>query len=219
MSPGFSNQTQSWLSLQPPNTARTARAGVPQGAFFAALVESVHGKGARHAAAAPEARRDQPAGDVSRRSLGWFDDTAENGFERRVFGITDGDGEDFATLADQFDEPFAGPLFAWKGYSIESLFPQLPWPSAWGAAPNWQTDLLCYAPYIAINRLRNDLTNRLEKLRLNRFLNPNQGQPLETIAAMSAVLQKSRELLTEFDAAKEFERVGLLQRPSTSAIA
>jgi hypothetical protein len=68
-------------------------------------------------------------------------DLAEaNGYTGRVYGIVDGDGEELPALAAQFDPPHAGPLYAWKAYSIESLFGHLAWPTTagWGPAPNWQ---------------------------------------------------------------------------------
>ena len=128
----------------------------------------------------------------------------KNGYGGRVFGIIDGDGVELAALAQQFDAPFLGPLFAWKAYSIESLLPQTGWPARWGSPPIWQADLLAYAPYIAFNRLHKDLSNRLETLRLHKFLNPINGQPLETVADISAALQRDQHLLNGYDVATEF---------------
>src|SRR5256885_620949 len=69
------------------------------------------------------------------------------GYTGKVFGIVDGDGDDWASLVARFDQPHNGPLFTWKAYSIESLLPQVGWPTPWGAAPNWAADLDCYSPY------------------------------------------------------------------------
>jgi hypothetical protein len=129
-----------------------------------------------------------------------------NGFAGRVFGIVDGDGEEPAVLAPQFDPPHAGPLFAWKAYSIECLLAHLPWPTTarWGPAPNWQVDLEVYAPYVAINRLRRILEGRLDILRLARFWHPISGQPLETTADVQAALHADKGLLMGLDVAVEF---------------
>ena len=125
-------------------------------------------------------------------------------FAGRVFGIVDGDGEELLGLAPLFDPPYAGPLFAWKAYSIESLFALLSWPAAWGPAPNWQAELVAYAPYVALNRIRNILVGRLETLRLGKFSNPMTGPPLETVADVQAALAKDKGLLATLDVAAEF---------------
>ena len=133
-----------------------------------------------------------------------MDVAAANGFQGRVFGIVDGDGEPLSSLAARFDAPHAGPLFAWKAYSIESLLAQLPWPTAWGPAPDWQTELAVYAPYVAINGIRRLLVERLDTLRLNKFWNPIEGQPLETVADIEAALQTDKGLLLGLDVAAAF---------------
>jgi hypothetical protein len=134
-------------------------------------------------------------------------DIAEtNGFGGRVFGIVDGDGEAFSSLAARFDPPHIGPLFTWKAYSIESLLAQLPWPTtaSWGPEPNWQEELAVYAPYIAINAIRRILVGRLDTLRLSKFWNPINGKPLETIVDVQAALEADKGLLASLDAATEF---------------
>ncbi|MDB5308608.1 MAG: hypothetical protein JWO38_2810 [Gemmataceae bacterium] len=126
-------------------------------------------------------------------------------FAGRVFGVVDGDGQELAALTPQFDAPHTGPLFAWKAYSIESLLPQLAWPTGhWGVAPNWQVELAVYAPYVAINRLHQKLARRLETLKLHKHRNPVSGQQLEKAADVEAALQADKGLLAGFDVAKEF---------------
>lgn len=127
-----------------------------------------------------------------------------NSFDGRVYGIVDGDGDELAQLASQFDPPHTGPLFAWKAYSIESLLPQIGWPPAWGASPDWATVLLDYTPYVALNRLRRILEQRLQTLRLDKFRNPIVGPPLETTTNIEAALQSDKGLLTNLDVAAEF---------------
>ena len=127
------------------------------------------------------------------------------GYAGRVFGIVDGDGEELRGLAPRFDPPHVGPLFAWKAYSIEGLVTRLPWPGTWGAAPNWQAELVAYAPYIALNRIRSILAGRLETLRLGKFWNPTTGLPLETVADVQAALEKDKGLLASLDVATEFD--------------
>jgi hypothetical protein len=129
-----------------------------------------------------------------------------NGFAGQVFGIVDGDGEDLSILGSQFDHPHPGPLFAWKSYSIEGLFAQLPWPTTpdWGPAPNWQTELTKYASYVGINRLVNKIATKLETLKLVKYRKPITGQSLETVSNVEATLQADKGLILGFDAVIEF---------------
>jgi hypothetical protein len=129
-------------------------------------------------------------------------------FSGRVFGIVDGDGESLTKLESRFDPPHPGPLFAWKAYSIESLFPQLSWPTGtiWGATPNWQLELSAYAPYVAVNRLRRNLDLRLETLELHKFKKPITGILLKTASDVEVTLDKNKSLLLGFDVAAEFRK-------------
>ncbi len=126
------------------------------------------------------------------------------GYTGNVFGIIDGDGEEWATLVAQFDRPHTGPLFTWKAYSIESLLPQVGWPAHWGIAPDWVTDLDCYTSYSALNRLHRTLRRALETLDIHTFSNPNASQPLRTEADILATLSRDQHLLTGRDIANEF---------------
>jgi hypothetical protein len=127
-----------------------------------------------------------------------------HGYTGRVFGVVDGDGAELATLATQFDHPFSGPVFTWKAYRIESFFPQGSWSPAWGAAPNWQADLIPYAPYVALNRVHVLLKEAQAALRLDRRTNPISGQPLRAAADVQAALAEGKHRITAFDVESHF---------------
>jgi hypothetical protein len=126
------------------------------------------------------------------------------GYTGKVFGIVDGDGADWASLVAQFDLPHAGPLFAWKAYSIESLLPQVGWPASWGAAPDWVADLDCYPLYVALNRLHVALHRALETLDIHTFSNPDTSRPLRTEGEVAAALTRDQHLLTGRNIAGDF---------------
>ena len=128
---------------------------------------------------------------------------------RKVFGIVDGDGEDLSNLQTQFDSPHAGPLFAWKAYSIECLLAHLPsWPISpgWGSIPNWHVELAWYAPYVAINTLYRNLRFHLKVLGLTAYSKPENGKPLKTAGDVSTFLQAEPGRLSSFDVASEFAK-------------
>lgn len=122
-----------------------------------------------------------------------------------VFGIIDGDGRDLATLEAEFDAPFSGPLFSWKTYCIENLLAKGAWPNAWGSEPDWCNALKQYAPYAALNRVHRALQADLETLGLHRFRNPQMGEPLETVASISAALGQDKALIAGRDVQAEFD--------------
>jgi hypothetical protein len=126
------------------------------------------------------------------------------GYGAAVFGVVDGDGDEWANLVARFDPPHSGPLFVWKAYSIESLMPQMGWPSAWGAVPAWAVDLDCYAPYIALNRLHVQIRQALRTLDLHTFSNPVAGQLLRTAVEVETALRHDQHLLAGRDVAAEF---------------
>lgn len=127
-----------------------------------------------------------------------------HGLSGQVYGVVDGDGKELAALVPQFDHPFSGPVFTWKAYCIESFFPQGSWSPAWGAAPNWQADLLPYAPYVALNRVHVLLEEAQAALRLARRTTPISGQPLRTAAEVQADLAKDKHRITGFDVESHF---------------
>lgn len=100
-------------------------------------------------------------------------EAALRGQRPHVYGVCDGDGEALAALAARFDSPFAGPLFLWKAYCIESLLALAAWPSAWGPQPMWEDVFARYLPYAALNALHVDLRGRLETLALDQFTSPD----------------------------------------------
>lgn len=125
---------------------------------------------------------------------------------RGIFGVLDGDGEALGTLAAEFDDPHPGPLFRWKCYCIENLLAQASWPERWQAAPDWPVVLATFAPYVAINRLWKDLQQRLKRLGLDRFRNPDRGRPLETSQDVLARLRAGQHELSTLEIAELFAR-------------
>src|SRR5262249_31792909 len=117
--------------------------------------------------------------------------------------IIDGDGLPLAQLAAGFDAPFAGPLFTWKAYCIESMLVKTGWPAAWGAV-GWTEVLLDHAPYVALNQIYRDLQARLVTLRLAKFNRPTLNEPLLTVEEMSRVLERDKHLIKEYDVAARF---------------
>jgi hypothetical protein len=134
----------------------------------------------------------------------YVDVAVANGVTGHVFGVADGDGAELVALTSKFDHPFSGPMFTWKAYCIESFFPQCVWNAAWGAVPNWQVDLLDYAPYVALSRVHLSLEEVQVALGLAKRRKPIQGQPLLLAAAVQADLAKDKHLITGFDAEASF---------------
>lgn len=126
-----------------------------------------------------------------------------NGYNS-VYGVCDGDGRNLADLSSEFDPPYLGPLFRWKGYCIENILAQAAWPSAWGCEPNWHEELLKYAPYSALNRIHVDLRLALGTLGLAKFRNPQCGQPLEQASGIQAQLENDKSLIHGRDVAADF---------------
>jgi hypothetical protein len=130
---------------------------------------------------------------------------AKNRLGQNVFGIVDGDGEPLADLVLKFDHPFAGPLYTWKAYNIESLFPQCPWNGAWGAAPDWQVELVSYAAYVGLNRTHQRLEKAQADLGLSKRTIPKHPDALRTVAGEKARLAAAKGKLTGFDAEAVFD--------------
>ncbi|MBI2568441.1 MAG: hypothetical protein HYV63_15580 [Candidatus Schekmanbacteria bacterium] len=123
-----------------------------------------------------------------------------------VFGVVDGDGRDLATLAAELDPPYPGPLFSWKAYCIENLLARAAWPAAWGTVPSWPNVLGAYVPYAALNRLHVELRRALETLGLEKFRNPQTGQPLESATGFKTALAKDKGVLAGRDVEAMFDR-------------
>lgn len=122
-----------------------------------------------------------------------------------VFGIIDGDGRNLPALVAEFDPPFAGPVFSWKGYCVESMLARTAWPPGWGTAPNWQAELNQYVPYAALNRVHRSLRTALETLELHRFRHPQHGQPLETDTAVRNALHQDKGLIAARDVEADYD--------------
>lgn len=121
-----------------------------------------------------------------------------------IFGVLDGDGEARSALAAAFDAPYRGPCFRWKGYCIENLLARATWPARWATPPDWSAVLATYAPYVAINRLGMELRRRLQRLELDRFVNPGSASPLRTIQEFFAKLEEGKHELASIEVATMF---------------
>ncbi len=119
-----------------------------------------------------------------------------------VYGIIDGDGLDLGKLAANFDAPYSGPLFMWKGYCIENLLAKTGWPPAWGAEPNWHLELSSYGPYVAMNRVGLQIRGVLERLDLMDFIKPNG--PLKSSSDYASLLATGKGQLQAFDVEQQF---------------
>jgi hypothetical protein len=120
-----------------------------------------------------------------------------------IYGVVDGDGRSLGELAAAFDPPFPGPLFRWKGYSIESLLVKTGWPATWGTAPASE-HMLRYEAYVALNRVFAALRGSLETLGLARYHHPSSGDLL-TAAQVRERLQQDRHLIAGRDVAGMFD--------------
>ena len=112
-----------------------------------------------------------------------------------IFGVLDGDGRPLRELIPEFDGPHAGPQFRWKGFCIENLLARATWPEPWGVMPDWRAVLTDFAPYVAINRLRLELSGRLQRLDLSGSREPNYGRPLVTRQAFIDKLRAGKHEL------------------------
>jgi hypothetical protein len=131
---------------------------------------------------------------------------AETNGYNTIYGICDGDGKILSDLCSEFDPPHQGPLFRWKGYCIENMLAKAVWPPSWGSEPDWQTELLNYAPYAALNRIHINISIALGTLGLARFRNPQSGQPLEQASGIQSQLENDKLLIQGRDVAVEFNR-------------
>jgi hypothetical protein len=123
-----------------------------------------------------------------------------------VHGIVDGDGESFATLAPSFAPPFAGPCFHWPSYSVENMLAKTGWPAAWGPAPDWTQVLVDHLPYVALNRLREQINRSLKLLQLARYNKPVIHEPLKTRGEVVEALAQAKGLLQDYDVAARFQQ-------------
>ncbi len=123
----------------------------------------------------------------------------------RIVGVIDGDGESLGILASNFDPPFVGPVFRWKGYCIENLLAKTGWPSDWGPPIDWPAELLKYVPYAALNRIHRDLRAVLETLDVAQFSHPSDKRPLKSPPDVLAALEADKHLLQSYDVAQRFQ--------------
>jgi hypothetical protein len=130
----------------------------------------------------------------------------------RIFGVLDGDGDPLTALAAEFDPPHPGPRFRWKGYCIENLLARASWPPAWGPPPGWPAVLASFAPYVAVNRLGADLLRRLNRLGLDRLINPTSAQDPRTVDAFLELFRAGKHELAglEIEAMFSAELAGVL---------
>jgi hypothetical protein len=116
-----------------------------------------------------------------------------------IFGVVDGDGKTLAELASEFDTPYRGPGFRWKGYCIENLLARAGWPGPWGPEPDWRVALTELAPYVAFNRFTGKLRERLKDMGVVNFRHPAYPSPLHTGDDFVSVIGDVRKRLPELD--------------------
>ncbi|MBK7825695.1 hypothetical protein [Nannocystis sp.] len=129
-----------------------------------------------------------------------------------VFGVLDGDGRGLNEVAMQFDAPYPGPQFRWKGYCIENLLARAGWPPAWGVEPDWRAEMASYAPYVALNRLGSELRGRMKRLDLDGYLRPDRSRPLRQPEEFTEMFRDGKHELANLDVdamfSKEYAAVG-----------
>jgi hypothetical protein len=117
----------------------------------------------------------------------------------RVYGFVDGDGAPYDVLAREFDAPFRGPLFRWKGYSIENVLARTCWPGHWGREPDWARMFHRYAPYVALKRVQTRILRDLDAVLFAARAQPQQGVPLLKSSEVSRQLRARAHLLPKRD--------------------
>ena len=116
------------------------------------------------------------------------------GLRGHFAGIIDGDGRPLADLRREFVGPWAGPLFSWPAYNIESLMVRTAWPAAWGSQPAWHEELPLYSGFVALAGLHRYLQQALESVRLARLERPGVDR-IETADEIAEALERDRHLL------------------------
>jgi hypothetical protein len=129
----------------------------------------------------------------------------QNNQSGRFVGICDGDGRALNKLNQRFQQYTEGKPFYWPAYCIENLLAKTVWPEAWGVAPDWNTALLDYAPYVALGALHRELRGRLETLGLAKYLNPQTDGNLLSRDDVLQSLENDQHLITGFDVAGGFQ--------------
>lgn len=123
-----------------------------------------------------------------------------------VYGFVDGDGAPYADLARDFDAPFKGPLFRWKGYAIENVLVRTGWPHRWGREPEWARVFRRYAPYVALNRLHAQIRSDLAAVGLAGYQQPKLGSPPRKNSQVIRHLKEQAHLLPKRDVLLAYRR-------------
>ncbi len=123
-----------------------------------------------------------------------------------VYGFVDGDGAPHEELARDFDAPFAGPLFRWKGYAIENVLARTCWPAHWGREPRWAHVFRRYAPYVALNRLHTKILRDLAATGLAAHRRPSPGESPLKHGKVIRELKAQAHLLPKRDVLDAYRR-------------
>ncbi len=129
----------------------------------------------------------------------------KNRQEQHFYGICDGDGRDLVKLSRRFQQAIPGKPFYWPIHCIESMLAKAAWPITWGAAPDWATALLDYAPYVALTALHRKMRGHLETLKLEKYHHPQVDGALLSADGVLSGLQADQHLIERFDVSGEFQ--------------
>lgn len=124
----------------------------------------------------------------------------------RVWGVTDGDGRPWSELQACSIHQSVGPVFTWPGYCIENLIARAAWPPSWGTCPDWQNELIAYAPYAALNRVHRDIRSALETLKLHKFRVPASDTDLLSFTDVEYALKNDAKLLKQRAVDEDFAK-------------
>ncbi len=170
--------------------------------FFSLLGVSVPADGQHQGVLVRGLKADKASGSTAVKSL--LNVVVKTPY-KGVFGIVDGDGQNYQDLEKSFDAPYTGPLFSWKAYCIENLLAKTGCPKNWGISFDWEVDLQKYGLYVALNRMHKELQSTLRAFGLARMPYPIRNEPLKTIGEVLTALEEAKHLLENYDVAQRFQ--------------
>lgn len=97
-----------------------------------------------------------------------------------LYGVTDGDGADWATIGLQLSSPTLRPHTIWPAYSIENLLLQAAWPDDWRFECRHAMSEL--SPYVAQNQLWRRHQDAFREAGLSGFDKPRPHEKLLTLS-------------------------------------